>query len=48
MRIPRSITGNSCACGAQIEIGNRKCRKCRARARWLRRKQGSRYPDLWL
>jgi hypothetical protein len=44
MRLPRSITGPSCACGARLEAGNRQCRKCRARARWRRRKY--RYGDL--
>lgn len=48
MRIPRSITGQSCACGARIESGSRQCRKCRARARWQRRKLRDRYPDFWL
>ncbi|WP_176611837.1 hypothetical protein [Actinomadura sp. WMMB 499] len=48
MRVPRVITGFSCVCGGRVEPGNRRCRKCRARARWQRRKRGSRYPDLWL
>jgi hypothetical protein len=37
MRIPRSITGNCCPCGAALDPGKWTCRKCRARARWLRR-----------
>ncbi|MCP2338598.1 putative nucleic acid-binding Zn ribbon protein [Actinomadura rupiterrae] len=45
--MPRVITGQSCTCGARIEPGNRRCRKCRARARYARRREGSRYPDLW-
>jgi hypothetical protein len=48
MQMPRIITGFRCGCGARLEPGNRRCRKCRARARWRRRKQGSRFPDLWL
>jgi len=48
VRMPRIITAFTCACGARIAPGSRACRKCRARARWKRRKQGSRVPDLWL
>jgi ribosomal protein L40E len=44
MRLPRRIFGPSCPCGARLSMGDIFCRKCRARARWLRRK--SRYPDL--
>jgi hypothetical protein len=28
-----------CECGALAENGSPACRKCRSRARWLRRKQ---------
>lgn len=35
---PLSLFGRTCPCGALIEHGNKKCRKCRARARWHRRK----------
>jgi len=45
MRLPRNLLGPSCECGARVTPGNTQCRKCRARARWNRRK--SRYPDLW-
>jgi ribosomal protein L40E len=44
MRLPRRMFGPSCLCGARLSKGAIVCRKCRARARWLRRK--SRYPDL--
>jgi hypothetical protein len=47
MRMPRLITGHRCPCGARVDPGNRKCRKCRARARWLRRGRGYRHPDKW-
>lgn len=36
--LPPSLFGRSCPCGARIEPGNKRCRKCRARARWYRRK----------
>jgi hypothetical protein len=32
--------GRSCPCGALLEHGMRRCRKCRARSRWRRRKAG--------
>ena len=48
MRLPRIITAYRCECGARLDPGNSKCRKCRARLRYLRRKTGSRFPDLWL
>ena len=44
MRLPRKIFGPSCLCGARLSTGDKICPKCRARARWLRRK--SRYPYL--
>jgi hypothetical protein len=44
MRLPRKTLGPSCPCGARQSMSDILCRKCRARARWLRRK--SRYPDL--
>lgn len=37
-RIPDGFSGRRCWCGALIEWGNRRCRKCRARTRWHRRK----------
>lgn len=36
--LPNSIFGRSCPCGARVEHGNKKCRKCSYRSRWLRRK----------
>jgi hypothetical protein len=36
-RRPLGILGPRCACGAATEPGKR-CLKCRARARWMRRK----------
>jgi hypothetical protein len=33
-----SLTGRKCPCGALIEHSDKRCRKCRARARWRRRK----------
>ena len=30
--------GRDCACGASAESGSAVCRKCRARARWARRR----------
>ncbi|GAA1544483.1 hypothetical protein GCM10009678_28950 [Actinomadura kijaniata] len=47
MRMPVVITACSCACGARTDRPGRRCRKCRARARWQRRRAGSRHPDLW-
>ncbi|MQY08059.1 hypothetical protein ACRB68_61650 [Actinomadura sp. RB68] len=47
MRMPRIVTAMSCPCGARVEAGSARCRKCRARARWRRRRAGSRFPDLW-
>jgi len=32
------ILGRDCACGALAESGSAACRKCRARARWARRR----------
>lgn len=46
-RMPRIITGPVCSCGARIEPGKRDCRKCRARARYERRRAGAHFPDLW-
>jgi hypothetical protein len=37
-RLPDGFTSRRCPCGALVELGNRQCRKCRARARWHRRK----------
>jgi hypothetical protein len=37
MRLPRRILGPSCPCGARLSPSDKVCRKCRARARWLRR-----------
>jgi hypothetical protein len=36
--LPSSLFGRSCPCGNQIEHGNARCRKCRNRSRWRRRK----------
>lgn len=36
-RRPLGLNGPQCVCGAQAEEG-RRCVKCRARARWVRRK----------
>jgi hypothetical protein len=30
--------GRDCACGALADSGSAECRKCRARARWARRR----------
>jgi hypothetical protein len=32
------LTGQRCPCGAAAETRRSFCRKCRARARWMRRK----------
>ena len=37
-RRPLSLTGRRCTCGALVEHGRAACPKCRARARWVRRK----------
>jgi hypothetical protein len=37
---PINLHGQRCECGAQTENGSPICRKCRSRARWLRRKTG--------
>jgi hypothetical protein len=37
-RIPDGFSGRRCLCGSLTEWGNRRCRKCRSRARWQRRK----------
>ena len=36
---PINLDGRRCECGALAENGSPTCRKCRSRARWLRRKQ---------
>jgi hypothetical protein len=28
---------NACPCGAALDLGKRRCRKCRARSRWRHR-----------
>lgn len=38
MRVPTSLSGRRCVCGALTEPTAKRCRKCRARARWRRRK----------
>jgi hypothetical protein len=38
---PLGLPGQRCVCGAHAEQG-RRCVKCRARARWVRRKA---HPD---
>ena len=35
---PIGFGGRYCECGAPTEVGAPMCRKCRNRARWLRRK----------
>lgn len=35
---PLGLTGRRCGCGARVEPGTPSCGKCRARARWVRRK----------
>jgi hypothetical protein len=37
-RLPHSLFGRSCPCGAQVEQGAKRCPKCRHTARWYRRK----------
>jgi hypothetical protein len=37
MRFPR-LSSRRCLCGALPDPGTGRCRKCRARARWHRRK----------
>jgi hypothetical protein len=32
----------ACECGAQLDEGQTRCRKCRARDRWRKRLQGKR------
>jgi hypothetical protein len=34
------FSGDRCSCGALLENSERRCHKCRNRARWLRRKDG--------
>jgi hypothetical protein len=49
MRVPLNIAGHSCACGARRDPGKSLCRKCRARARWARRRRnGARFYAYWL
>jgi hypothetical protein len=43
---PINLDGHRCECGAQTESGSPVCRKCRSRARWLRRKNW-RHRDTW-
>lgn len=42
---PGSPLGRRCPCGALPESGMKRCRKCRARSRWVRRK-ASRSPSI--
>lgn len=37
-RHPVNLTSRRCTCGARVEQGRPACPKCRARARWVRRK----------
>lgn len=37
-----AFDGEQCLCGALAETGRSQCAKCRARARWTRRKRSSR------
>lgn len=37
-RRPLRVTGRRCTCGALVEHDRPACPKCRARARWVRRK----------
>ena len=32
-----SLLGNPCSCGAAVEHGKQRCRKCRARSRYIRK-----------
>lgn len=32
-----SLLGNCCPCGAAVEHGKQRCRKCRARSRYIRK-----------
>jgi hypothetical protein len=43
---PVNLDGRRCECGALAENGAPICRKCRNRARWLRRKNW-RHRDAW-
>jgi hypothetical protein len=42
---PINLAGRRCECGALAEDGSPVCRKCRNRARWLRRKNGRHRDD---
>ena len=35
------FSDDRCSCGALLESNARRCRKCRNRARWLRRKSSA-------
>ncbi|MBW8482261.1 hypothetical protein [Actinomadura parmotrematis] len=43
----RTLAELACACGARVEHGGIRCRKCRARARWRRRHGGPHLPIPW-
>ena len=36
--VTTQFSARRCTCGALLEPGMRRCRKCRARARWYRHK----------
>jgi hypothetical protein len=42
--IPDDVPERHCPCGALLEKGTKRCRKCRARSRWYRRRSGRRRP----
>jgi len=48
--IPLEIIKHRCACGAQRNESNKRCRKCSARSRWYRRKawRSSKTPASYL
>jgi len=39
---PHEALGDCCPCGAALEHGMQRCRKCRARSRYRRRKSSRR------
>jgi hypothetical protein len=43
---PINLDGRRCECGALTENGSPVCRKCRSRARWLRRKNWRHHDHL--
>lgn len=41
--IPGCRAHTRCGCGAQMPPGSRRCEKCEARRRWMRRKSHRRF-----